>query len=128
MMRKLVKLVAQTKKWPSFLSDKKCENLYKFRFPETYRGQSSTYNQSLGRYQTSYDSPGFRYYRFKNGTWHPMIKWYVKKAMKGHYIISYSMVFLKKTNSLFRYDNHQEGPRISHSRVNQHMPRFRCFK
>jgi len=59
------------------------------RFPETYRGQSSTYNQSLGRYQTSYDSPGFRYYR---------------------------------------YDNHQEGPRISHSRVNQHMPRFstRC--
>jgi len=33
------------------------------RFPETYRGQSSTYNQNLGRYQTSYDSPGFRYYR-----------------------------------------------------------------
>merc|ERR1711953_1132078 len=29
------------------------------RFPETYRGQSSSYNQNLGRYQTSYDSPGF---------------------------------------------------------------------
>merc|ERR1719397_1425532 len=36
------------------------------RFPETYRGQSSTYNQNLGRYQTSYDSPGFRYYRYDN--------------------------------------------------------------
>jgi len=36
------------------------------RFPETFRGQSSTYNQSMGRYQTSYDSPGFRFYRYDN--------------------------------------------------------------
>lgn len=36
------------------------------RFPETFRGQSSSYNPTLGRYQTSYDSPGFRFYRYDN--------------------------------------------------------------
>merc|ERR1711913_51600 len=40
----------------------------KSRYPETYRGQSSTYNQAMGRCQQSYDSPGFRYYRYSNNT------------------------------------------------------------
>ena len=46
--------------WP-YLLNYHCDTI--FRYPETFRGQSSVYNYQLGRCMTSHDSPGFRYYR-----------------------------------------------------------------
>jgi len=39
---------------------------YKIMYPETYRGQYSSYNPVLGRCMTNNDSPGFKYYRYGN--------------------------------------------------------------
>jgi len=38
----------------------------KNRYPETFRGTSSVYSPTLGRYLTSHDSPSYRYYRYKS--------------------------------------------------------------
>lgn len=39
---------------------------YRKRYPETYRGNSTIYNQLLGRYLSGQDSSHFRYYRHSN--------------------------------------------------------------
>lgn len=39
---------------------------YRIMYPETYRGQYSSYNAVLGRCMVNEDSPGFKYYRYGN--------------------------------------------------------------